>query len=313
MSQNLLSTATTVLGYEYNRERKDHFLHAAFTYAGWYPVLKLSVDYGGIPFVASPPDTSISLSTVQTDLSVNTEVSLPLNLTYNRYSMGMRPSVEARFGRSYFYYNEPGEYRSGMTFMDYRFYFYSLLKKSRRDILSRFGVALDLRFVDTPFENEQLGSQVYASGIVYIPGVLPHQTLRVNIGAQKQNPRNFLMGNLLSMPRGHRYASAIEMRKLTFDYVFPIAYPDLNIWRAAYFKRFRGSIFYDYAVGKGVFAGSSERVNRDFTSYGFELTTDMHMAQIFFPFNIGGRLIMMPDYKKPTVEFIFKVDLSQLY
>ena len=51
MSQNLLSTATTVLGYEYNLEKKDHFLHAAFTYSGWYPVLKVSADYGGLPYV----------------------------------------------------------------------------------------------------------------------------------------------------------------------------------------------------------------------------------------------------------------------
>jgi hypothetical protein len=119
------------------------------------------------------------------------------------------------------------------------------------------------------------------------------------------------MGNMMSMPRGHIYRSAIELRKMTFDYVFPIAYPDWNVWRAAYFKRFRGSVFYDYAVGKGVYAGSSGRVNRDFTSYGFELTTDMHLAQIFVPFNIGGRLIMVPENRKPTVEFVFKIDLSQ--
>ena len=142
-----------------------------------------------------------------------------------------------------------------MTFLDYRLYLYSYLKRSPKDILPRFGASLDFRFVDTPFENEQLGSQIYGSGIIYIPGILRHQTLRVFAGAQKQNPRSFLMGNIMSMPRGIYYYSVTEMQKITFDYVFPIAYPDLNIWRAAYFKRFRGSVFYDYAIGKQVYMG----------------------------------------------------------
>ncbi len=311
MSQNLLSTATTVLGYEYNLEKKDHFLHAAFTYSGWYPVLQISADYGGLPYVSSTPDTNATLSTVETDLSVNVKVSLPLNLTHNRYVTGLRPSAEARFSRSYFYYMEPGEYRSGMTYLDYRMYFYSHLKRTGKDILPRFGFSLDFRFVDTPFEGEQLGSQIYGSGVLYIPGVLRHQTLRVFVGAQKQNPRRFLMGNIMSMPRGIHYYTAIEMQKITFDYVFPIAYPDLHIWRAAYFKRFRGSVFYDYAIGKQVYMGNGAPVDNNFQSLGMELTTDIHLAQIFVPFNLGGRFIWIPETGSTRTEFIFSVDLSQ--
>ncbi len=310
MSQNLLSTATTVLGYEYNLEQKNHFLHAAFTYSGWYPVIKVSADYGGLPYVGPAPDSNSMLSTVQTDLSVNTEVYLPLNLTYNRYAMGMRPSVKVRFSRSYFYYMEPEEYRSGMTFLDYRLYFYSYLKRSPRDILPRFGGSVDLRYVDTPFENEQLGSQFYGSAILYIPGLLRHQTLRVFAGAQKQNPGNFLMGNLMSLPRGIHYYTATEMKKITLDYVFPIAHPDWQIWRAAYFKRFRGSVFYDYAVGKDVYMGNGGPVDKNFQSLGMELTTDVHIAQIFVPFNLGGRLIWIPETGSTQAEFIFSVDLS---
>jgi hypothetical protein len=248
---------------------------------------------------------------VQTDLSLNTEIYLPLNLTFNRYVMGIRPSVEASFSRSYFYYQEPGEYRGGMTFIDSRIYFYSYLRKSKRDILPRLGLSLDLRYTDTPFENEQLGSQIYGSAVIYLPGILRHQTLKVLTGAQKQNPRNFLMRNLMSMPRGWRNYTATEMRKISSDYVFPIAYPDWQLWRAAYIKRFRGSVFYDYAFGKGVYAGSGGPVDKSFESLGLELSTDLHLIQIFVPFKIGGRFIWIPETGSTRTEFVFSVDLSQ--
>ena len=199
-----------------------------------------------------------------------------------------------------------------MTFMDYRMYFYTYLKKSQRDSLPRLGLTVDLRLTDTPFESEQLGSQVYGSAVLYVPGVLRNQTLRLFGGVQKQNPGNFLMGNIMSMPRGVPYYTAIGMKKIAVDYVFPIAYPDWNVWRAAYFKRFRGSVFYDYAWGKDVYMGNSSPVDQNFQSLGLELSTDIHLVQIFFPFNLGGRLTWIPETGRTQAEFIFSVDLSQL-
>ena len=313
MSQNMLSTATTVLGYEYNLEEKNHFLHASFTYSGWFPVLKLSMDYGGDPFVASAPDSSVNLLGVSTNMRISTTIHLPLNLTYNRFVMGMQPSVKASFSKAYFYYTDAKAYKSGLTFMEYRMYFYNYLKSAKRDILPRLGLVLDLQYIDTPFEQEQLGSLIYGSGVLYIPGILRHQTLRTFAGVQKQDPGIFLMGNQMSMPRGVYNHIATELRKITFDYVFPISYPDWQIWRAAYFKRFRGAFFYDYAIGKDVYihGSNSGPVNRSFQSLGMELTTDVHLAQIFLPFNIGGRLIWIPETGMTYGEFIFSVDLNQ--
>jgi hypothetical protein len=311
ISQNLLSTATTVLGYEYNMDARDHFLHASFTYAGWYPVFELGLDYGGFPFVGSPPDTSLSLKTVQTDLSLRSRVDLPLNLTYNRYVMGAQPSVEARYSRTYLFYESENRYRSGLTYMDYRFYYYAYLKKGYRDILPRFGGVLDFRYVNTPFEKEQIGSSSLISGTLYLPGFLPHQTLKIYAGRQNQTPARYLMGNLMLLPRGYPNYTVTNLRKVTFDYVFPIAYPDWQIWRAAYFKRFRGSVFYDYATGKDVYKSGHRRpIDDTFRSLGFQLTSDVHLAQIFVPFNIGGRFIYIPETRQASWDLVFSVDLS---
>jgi hypothetical protein len=310
-SQNRLSTATTTLGYEY--KAGEHLLHAAFTYSGWYPVFKLSYDYGGKPFVAPPPNGGEAPSTVRTDMSLNLEVYLPLDLTTNRWVLGMRPSLESRFSRAYFYYHDLNAYKSGMTFMEYRFYLYNYLKRSYRDILPRAGQVFDLRFVNTPFDDEQLGSTLAGTAVFYLPGLLRHQTLKISAGVQKQNPKNYLMGNLIKMPRGIINHTAVGIRKLTADYVFPICYPDLRIWHAAYFKRFRGSVFYDYAWGKEVYMDDSENgpVDKDFKSFGLELITDVHLAQFFFAFNIGGRVIYLPETRSTRTEFVFTIDLDQ--
>lgn len=310
-SQNRLSTATTSLGYEYRD--KDHFIHASFTYSGWYPVFKLSYDFGGTPFVSSPPNGVERPSTVSTDMSLDLEVSLPLDLTTSRWVTGMRPSVESRYSRAYFYYDSKNAYKSGMTFLDYRLYAYNYLKKAYRDILPRVGQVFDVRYVNTPFHEEQLGSTLAGTAVLYFPGFLRHQTLKVLGAAQKQNPGNYLMGNLVSMPRGIENHTAVGLQKISFDYVFPLLYPDWNIWRAAYFKRFRGAVFYDYARGQDVYITHSEDgpVDRNFQSLGIELTTDVHLAQFLFPFNLGGRVIYLPDTRDTRAEFIFSIDLSQ--
>ena len=310
-SQNRLSTATTALGYEYRD--KDHFFHAAFTYSGWYPVFQLSYVFGGTPYVGSPPNGVEQPSTVSTDMSLDIEVSLPLNLTTNRWVTGMRPSVESRYSRAYFYYDLQNAYKSGMTFLDYRLYVYNHLKKAYRDILPRAGQLFDVRYVNTPFENEQLGSTIAGTTVFYFPGLMRHQTLKILGALQKQKPGNYLMGNLVSMPRGFVNYTAVGLQKISFDYVFPLFYPDWKIWRAAYFKRFRGAVFYDFAKGQEVYFPHEEDgpVDRDFKSLGLELTTDVHLAQFLFPFNVGGRVIYLPDTRDTSVEFIFSIDLNK--
>jgi hypothetical protein len=149
--------------------------------------------------------------------------------------------------------------------------------------------------------------------VLYFPGLLRHQTLKILGAAQKQSPGNYLMGNLVSMPRGIVNYTAIGLQKLSFDYVFPLFYPDWNIWRAAYFKRFRVAAFYDYAWGQDVYKPHSEDgpVDQNFQSLGLELTTDVHLAQFLFPLNIGGRVIYLPDTRGTRAEFIFSIDLDQ--
>ena len=69
----------------------------------------------------------------------------------------------------------------------------------------------------------------------------------------------------------------------------------------------------DYAYGQEVYLEdhSEGPVNKYFTSMGAELTTDVHLAHLIFPMNMGARIIYLPEYNSAKAEFVFSVDLNQ--
>lgn len=313
LSQNLLSNAYTTLGYEYRD--KDHYIHASFVYRGFYPVISLSYDFGGLPFIADPPEGDDKPEWVYTNMNWNLKMHLPLNFTSNKYIKGIQPSVESKFATSYLWDDQTEEYKTGLTFLNYRLYGYNYLKTSTRDILPRFGQVIDINYVHAPFNPDQVGSEVSVSGILYLPGILRHNTIRLSAGFLNQLPEKFILNNLISMPRGYETEKSEQFIKLTADYVFPIVYPDLNLWHFLYIKRFKASVFYDHGMGNNVYVKTNEGdVKQDllFRSCGFELTSDFNFMHILFPFDMGIRFSYPLDDADPKVELLFSIDISQI-
>jgi hypothetical protein len=311
LSQNLLSNAYTTLAYEYRDQ--DHYIHASFVYRGFYPVFRFSYDFGGLPYVADPPEGNEKPEWVYTNMNWNLKMYLPLNLTSNKYVRGLQPSIESRFTRSYLWYDPPGEYKTGLTFLDYRLYAYNYLKTSKRDILPRWGQVIDIDYVHAPFNPDQVGSEVTLKGTLYIPGFLRHNTIRLGAGFLNQKTEKYILNNLISMPRGYNSERSEQFIKLTADYVFPIMYPDLNIWHFLYIKRFKAAVFYDHGLGKNVYVQTEEGdVKKDlkFRSCGFELTSDFNFIHILFPFDMGIRFSYPLDDADPKVEMLFSIDIS---
>lgn len=304
LSQNKLGTAVTLLGYRYSMGRQT--LHGSFTYSGFYPVIRIGAVFGGSPFVGSAPEGTAKPDGVPPELNLNMALSIPLDLTMNKMVSGLRSSVEASHDRSYFYY-DGGGYRSGMTYMTLKLNGYSYLKPGSRDFFPRWGVTGNLNFLSTPYDHEQLGSMFSAQGALYIPGILRHQVIRTWIGYQGQQPRRYVFGNFLSFPRGVHPDRMIKMKKVAFDYVLPLGYPDLRVGGLAYIKRVRAGLFYDYALGENV-----QMEDRTFRSMGVDLTMDVHLLQVLFPFNAGIRLGYLPQEGNTFTQMIFNIDLSMI-
>ncbi len=312
LSQNLLNTAYTTLGYEYRDH--DHFIHASFVYRGLYPIFRVSYDFGGFPFIADPPEEYTRPEWVLTNMSLNFKTYLPLNFTAGKYVRGLQPSVESRFSRSYLWYDDPPGYRTGLTFLNYRFYTYNYLKTSKRDILPRWGQVADINYIHAPFNTKQVGSEISVNGTLYVPGLMSHHTLRLGAGFLNQKTEKYVLNNLISMPRGYESRNSEKFLKLTADYVFPIIYPDLNIWHLLYIKRIKAAVFYDHGIDYNVQVPSGEtyiRKDLKFRSCGFELTSDFHLVHILFPFEMGIRFSYPLDDAKPKLEILYSIDISE--
>ena len=314
ISQNLLSTAFTTLSYEYNLDQKDHFIHASFTYKGFYPVFRIRYDFGGLPFIAGPPDDSLRLSKVKTNMSWAFQAYIPFDFTSNKFVKGMRPSIETRYSGSYMWYDDPGEYHKGLTFLEYRLYAYNYLKKGERDILPKLGQVVDLRYVHAPWSEGNIGSASAVQGILYIPGILKHNTLKISGSYMKQKTGRYILNNLVGMSRGYDPIRSEEFIKIGSDYVFPIIYPDLNIWHILYIKRIKAAVFYDYSFGKNVNVPSVNGANKEdrlFRSFGVELTSDFHFIHFLFPFDAGFRYNYLIDESRSKFELMLSIDINR--
>jgi hypothetical protein len=99
----------------------------------------------------------------------------------------------------------------------------------------------------------------------------------------------------------------------------PLLYPDLNLAGVIYLKRIRGSVFYDYAHGKGnayfketnagiVFDYSSD-IGESFKSFGFELMTDFHLFRSPFLISAGVQGAWKDTTAPPVFEFLLNIDI----
>ena len=309
LSQNKLSTAVTSLGYYY--KNKENHLATHFTYKGWVPVLDLSWDYGGEPI--------IHRDSVQIGLPAshgygsdfNAQVYVPLNFTQNRFIRGIYPSLTGQYTNSYIYNGESGNYDIGRWFLNYRFYAYNYLKLSTRDIKPRQGQILDINFTHAPFNANNYGTIGSVWAGLYFPGFSRHHSIYIRGGFEKQNPVKFLYYNRLSIPRGYTGKVVERLKVIKGDYYLPLLYPEINIGSILYVPRLYGSLFFDYAKGKGNYDLYTHTQNQDaenYASFGGKLNVDFHLLRFPFPLNFGLQYAYIPSLQTGSVDFGFSID-----
>jgi hypothetical protein len=94
---------------------------------------------------------------------------------------------------------------------------------------------------------------------------------------------------------------------LKADYVFPIAYPDLNLPTVFLLQRLRGGFFGDYFMGRG------NQPDTELTSVGLEFYSDWFFLNIPFPVSLGARVNYLPMGGNFGIEFLFDINLTTLY
>ncbi len=309
LSQNKLSTVISSIGYAYKDNRHQFF--STLTYKGKFPAIDLSMNYGGVPLVT--PDT---LGVSSSDLSVNSRIYIPLNLTRDRYIRGLVPSFETEYRNLYIYNNESYLFEKGLWTNRYRLYGYNYLKLAHRDFLPKWGQIIDVRYATNRFSGKEQGSIYSLRFSLYLPGLMTNHSLKLSAGIEKRsNVKRMFFYNSLDLPRGYTSSMVLplaeRLQNISGEYFLPIWYPDINISSILYFKRLRGSLFYDYARAK-IFNTESSTFNPDydiFTSTGGSLVVDLHFLRIRFPISLGVEYAYLPTFNRNEFSLVFNINV----
>jgi len=300
LSQNLLSTSFTTLGYEYSLNEKTGRYYLKYSYEGWYPALDLDVDYGlrrGMYRDSIYYDFD--------ELNLGAWARVPLNWDVKSWFVGfqpyagysyklrtMNPDMELRFREDRFHS------------LNTKLFFYAQSRMSERDLYPRWGQWVDLNYRQTLFDADTASSVFSAELNLYFPGFFKHHSFRLYGGYQDRVTYYYPYSDQILMPRGYSSLYPGKMFSGAAGYALPLLYPDLNIGPVIYLKQINAGFFCDYAVN------FDKTPYTNYLSTGLDLTFDFHLFRWFAPLTAGLRTIYLPWDRQFVFEFLYSVDLS---
>jgi hypothetical protein len=312
LSQDKLSTCVSSVSYFNNNG--IWMLKPRFIYKGWYPVIDLSMDYGGaIPYYklynkSAPPENGRFI--------LNSLIYVPFNLTRGKNIAGFIPSLEIDYDNTRYFYTSDSTYRKGRTFASFGLNIYSYLKTSERDFAPKIGFSLTAKYSYTPLDNVQFGYIAYIKPRIYLPGFMPHHSFQIAGAYQYQNPRIFLFSSQVPFARGYTTSYTYKLFAVWTDYSFPVWYPDIAIGPLCYFKRLRVNLFFDMANNQYKQYKQYKNyttyswITHNYQSMGIEWLTDFHALRIYFPFTAGIRTVYLPNERTVLNQFIMEMNFT---
>lgn len=312
MSQNVLSTLISSLGYEYKDGR--HNFHYRLRWQGWFPVFESKIDYGASPEVYKLNNPPGDPSQLYSAISFTNSVSLPLTFSTGRFTQIVWGSISASYRNNYVYIKESGTYDYGQTQIMSRIFLSNYAIPADNDIYPRWAQMIDYSWINYPADKTIYGPMSSLKTAAYFPGIFRSQSIRLRFETDYQQPKLLLLYNIASLPRGYHNIVSLNYRIYSVDYALPLLYPDLSIPSLLYLKRIRAGLFFDYASGKGNFyltnaADPYHKYRETFSSFGTELLADFYLLRIPVMISGGVQSAWKNISAKPSIEGILKIDI----
>ncbi len=295
--QDVLSTVTTNVGYEYNTNEKSGTAVAHVSYQGWFPIIDFGYEFGNRATrrLVTTEATSSIRDFSWKEQRMNVGYRIPLNLTKSKYVTNLS------FGSS-LNLIKVKDFNQNIRFIDqvsngtlstltHQLTYTRLLKKSARDINSRLGQAFTLNYEHTK-GGDFNGAYLAMEGQLFFPGLAKHHSLNFKGGYQYRALNNgvnsYVFSGSFYFPRGYSAGVFQHFYHLNVNYAFPMMYPDLAIGPLLNIQRLKGNLFYDYGLGKTL------GLSTEFNSMGIELSTDFNVMRFNLLLDVGVRVSYLP-------------------
>ena len=323
ISQNKLTTAITQFGYNYSTTDHAGKWVGKFEYSGWYPILRLSGDYGrenstyyqitkhyNSKNVLIGQDTA-AVSVSQKVMNLHADISIPMNFSKGKMYRMIEPEFQIGYSHKWQETTTPANIFWGSYVpFTYRLYAHNLTQQSAREIQTRWGQVIDMKYRNTPFGDRKLGNITSLEGTIYLPGLFLNQGIKLYGGYQIKNSANSYFGDLIYYPRGYSTMENNKLSSFRSDYVLPLLSPDWNIWHLYYLKRVTLRLHYDFSQIAIPIYHSNSTIIKNLSSTGIQILTECHFLRFIAPIKLGVRESFLIEPKTFTSEFLFSVNLK---
>lgn len=280
-SQNLTGSSVLVAGYGYDNSSVTHI---NYQYFGLFPVISYNFELSNLsPSIYYVYHTKIPKTEKQRSEST-LSIYTPLVLSKSKFSTYVYPYIQAIYSNDYFYSKSDSVYNKGLTRINYRLFFSSTQMLSVKNIRPRFGFITDLNFESAPYNRNNLGSLFSGDFSLYLPGVFKTHSILVKHSIQKQFLEKYYYANKVLFPRGYADDYSENFKSISFEYLFPVAYPDFAFGSFLYLKRISLNGFFDYAHNQFSFGTESYAYNM--RSFGYEFFVDLKLLRTRYPIRL---------------------------
>lgn len=315
LSDNLLNTLQTRLGYVYDSNISRSEYLAQVTYQRYFP--KFSISYqnrGRLNAVQIDSLQGENMAEQETEEPtqanlrwrehlVRFRTSIPLSFYKGNqaYSMGINigTSLTQRYG---LVMAEPDQldkarerFVTQVRFpLEYNAYFGRNVRQSALELAPRWGQHLSVSYRHIPLgapHNKITGEHFALRSTFYLPGVVRTHSTTVRINYQR-GAGTYASTNDIPLVSGFDQLGPTRVHNTVLvNYRFPIAYPDWEIGPLAYIKRFKGGFFADF---QNISRSKSSSLRPK--TFGLEIRSDLNLLRFYLPeFDLGTRLIYAPD------------------
>lgn len=318
-SQDILSTTRIEAGYNFDINERTSAWRTAISYQGLFPIIDFSASVSNrsiskgsrqfydtltIPFTTVDKEVRfkwrekniqtglrIPLVTTSSKFAGNISVANYLGLTQvtdfkNSITNGGR-IIPVTDSSSYFFRDFID--RGNLLYNNLALSASRLMKRSRRDINSKWGQSLSVDYYATPFGSDFKGNLFALTGLVYLPGLAKHHSLWGYWAYQttqiKNERDNYIFRNQIPLPRGQTVDRFQKFYSMSANYTLPLWYPDIALGPLVNIQRLRANTFIDYGYGVSPISSRSQT----YISTGIEAKIDLNILRFLPQLDVGVR------------------------